>query len=347
MKLNFEYNICNDAAKSTESFVSFESINKKLYLIYIKEDNSIISYDLIHKQIITTIDYSHLSKITHIKHYLDDINQRDLLMTCSSDEIKIWNIKNYQIISELKRNFDSACLIKYNKKYYFALASEKNPILIYDFEGNLFKEIKNEYEISNIFSFNDEENSYLITLNELSMCSYKNLSLYKKYKEEYKSYSCCYCNGYSSEEEMIKYSNGTPLKCIYNKKDNNMQLIEANEDDHSNYFIKVWDLNLTSEKKELDSKICLNGYDDMCLINNNKLLVQGGEEINIIYLDELKKEQIEKLEEMDISEEDDDNDNNSPAEEDKNCSFVRIVHPFSGECLIWKNGKKINLISIK
>ena len=85
----------------------------------------------------------------------------------------------------------------------------------------------------------------------------------------------------------------------------------------------------------------------MCLINNNKLLVQGGEEINIIYLDELKKEQIEKLEEMDISEEDDDNDNNSSAEEDKNCSFVRIVHPFSGECLIWKNGKKINLISIK
>ena len=85
----------------------------------------------------------------------------------------------------------------------------------------------------------------------------------------------------------------------------------------------------------------------MCLINNNKLLVQGGEEINIIYLDELKKEQIEKLEEMDISEEDDDNDNNSYPEEDKNCSFVRIVHPFLGECLIWKIEKKINLISLK
>ena len=171
MKLNYEYKICIDANENKECFIAFKSINKQFLLIYINDENSIISYDLIHEQIITIIDYVHSGEITHIKHYLDDINKRDLLMTCSHSELKIWNIKNYQIISELKQNFDSACLIKYNKKYYIALASEKNPILIYDFKGNLFKEIKNDYEINDIFSFNDEENSYLITLNDLSMCT--------------------------------------------------------------------------------------------------------------------------------------------------------------------------------
>ena len=58
-------------------------------------------------------------------------------MTCSTNELKIMNIKNYQIISELNQNFKSACLTKYNNKYCIALASEINLILIYDTEGNI------------------------------------------------------------------------------------------------------------------------------------------------------------------------------------------------------------------
>ena len=140
---------------------------------------------------------------------------------------------------------------------------------------------------------------------------------------------------------MIKFSNGTPLKCLFYKKDNNnIQLIEANEDDHSNYCIKVWDFNLIDFVlgEEIETKIGLNYYNDMCLINNNKLLVQDGEEIEIVYLDkndEFKVEQIEKIKEMDISEEDD------------NCSFVKMDHPFLGECLICKIRKNLNLISLK
>ena len=89
MKLNYEYNICDDANTKIETFTTFESINKIFYLIYINEENSIISYDLINKQIITIIGNSHSDDITSIKHYLDDIDNRDLIMTCSINELKI------------------------------------------------------------------------------------------------------------------------------------------------------------------------------------------------------------------------------------------------------------------
>ena len=215
MKLNYEYNICDDANTEIETFTTFESINKIFYLIYINEENSIISYDLINKQIITIIGNSHSDDITSIKHYLDDIDNRDIIMTCSTNELKLWNIKNYHIICELKQPLKPNCLIKYNNKYYIVSAFENYPILIYDLEGNIFKQIKNEYCINNLCSFNDQENSYLITLNDLSMCSYKNFTFYKKYKEEYRKYSSPCCTGYKNVEDMIEHSNGTPLKCLF------------------------------------------------------------------------------------------------------------------------------------
>ncbi len=67
------------------------------------------------------------------------------------------------------------------------------------------------------------------------MCSYKNFTFYKIYKEEYRKYGCPCCNGYASLEQMIEYSNGTPLEVLIYKNDNNsIKLIELNEDfDHS------------------------------------------------------------------------------------------------------------------
>ena len=50
------------------------------------------------------------------------------------------------------------------------------------------------------------------------MCSYKNFEFYKKYKQEYRKYGCATCNGYNSLKEIIEYSNGTPLECLFNKK---------------------------------------------------------------------------------------------------------------------------------
>ena len=340
MKLNYEYNICDDANTKIETFTTFESINKIFYLIYINEENSIISYDLINKQIITIIGNSHSDDITSIKHYLDDIDNRDLIMTCSINALKIWNIKNYHIICELKQPLKQNCLIKYNNIYYIVSASENNPILIYDLEGNIIKQIKNEYYINNLCSFNDQENSYLITLNDLSMCSYKNFTFYKKYKEEYRKYSCPCCNGYKNVEDMIEHSNGTPLKCLFYKKDNgNIQLIESNTDyDHGEYYIKVWDFH--SAGPDLVNKIYLGEINDICLINNNKLLVGCGELIKIVYLDiideegEFKEEQIEVIKGLNKS-------------EDENYSFLKIDHPSLGECLIWKIENIINLFSLK
>ena len=355
MKLNFEYKICDDAitnsensensdnsenTENSETFIAFESINKSFYLIYINNENLIISYDLINKQIISKINTSHSGDITHIKHYLDDTNKRDLIMTCSTNELKIMDIKKYQIIYELNQNFKSACLTKYNNKYCIALASEKNPILIYDMEGNLIKEIKNNFYINYICSFEDGENSYLITLNDLSMCSYRNFEFYKKYKQEYRKYGgCVCCNGYDSLQEMIEYSNGTPLLCLVNKKDNGkMELIEFNKDDHYNYCIKIWDFH--SANADLVNKIRLDGFCSMCLINKNKLFVPCYKKIKIFFLDvideegKFKEEQLEEIDEFKEIEGD-------------NYFLRKIDLPSFGECIIWKIANKLNLYSLK
>ena len=88
---------------------------------------------------------------------------------------------------------------------------------------------------------------------------------------------------------MIEYSNGTPLLCLVNKKDNGkIELMEFNEDDRCNCCIKIWDFH--SANADLVNKIRLDGFCSMCLINKNKLFVPCYKQIKIFFLDVIDEE---------------------------------------------------------
>ena len=85
------------------TFSAFKSIDNKLYLIYSDREKSIISYDLLKHQKISKIYSNHTEYITNLVHFLDKINNRDLVMSISSknNNIKIWNIENWKCILNL------------------------------------------------------------------------------------------------------------------------------------------------------------------------------------------------------------------------------------------------------
>ena len=76
------------------SFTVFKSINDILYLIYSNENKYIICYDLEYQKKIKEFKYYHNEYITNFRHYLDEINKRDLIMSVSHKEnhIRIWNV---------------------------------------------------------------------------------------------------------------------------------------------------------------------------------------------------------------------------------------------------------------
>ena len=97
-KIQFLKNIANDSfAKFVKmhTFSIFNSIYDILYLIYSTKKNTIIFYNLINNQKIVKIKNAHKNPITNIRHYLDNSNKRDLIMSISLEDnnLKLWNVK--------------------------------------------------------------------------------------------------------------------------------------------------------------------------------------------------------------------------------------------------------------
>ena len=94
---------CN-APGQVNTFSVFKSINDILYLIYSTFENSIICYNLINQNVINEIKQSHDKSISNMKHYLDKINKRDIIMSISQDNnnMKLWNVNNWECILNLQ-----------------------------------------------------------------------------------------------------------------------------------------------------------------------------------------------------------------------------------------------------
>ena len=133
----------------------FKSIQDILFLIYSNKEKSIITYDIINNKKIKEIKKAHDKYITNFRHYLNIINQIDLILSISKDDnnIKIWNFDGWNLLSEIKniynRGFlDSACFLNDNNQIYLLTTnsipnqSEKSdPIKIYNLKGNQIKEL--------------------------------------------------------------------------------------------------------------------------------------------------------------------------------------------------------------
>ena len=257
-------------------FTVFKSINNILYLIYSNKDNSIMSYDLINEKIISEIKNCHNQNISNLRHFLDKINNKDLLMSISfrDNNLKLWNIDNWECIlnfSKVNKNgfLDSACFMLDNNTNYIVTSNcywggYSEQIKIFDFNGNKLKEINNSnertYFIDNFYDSINKKN-YIVTGNENYVKSYdynKN-RLYHKYCE---------------------YDNRGHFSIIVYNDENIIKLIESCFDG----IIRIWNFhyNILLNKITISNKALFGIH----LLNNNNLLV--GCEDKTIKLVEIK-----------------------------------------------------------
>ena len=140
------------------SFCIFNSINNILFLIYSNQKKSIICYDLNNQNKIKEIKNYHNEYINNFRHYLDEINKRDLIMSVSGldNNIKIWNVNNWECIiniTNINKNgflFSSCFLSESNQINIISsnrnVNDESEPIKVFDINGKKIKEIYNSNE---------------------------------------------------------------------------------------------------------------------------------------------------------------------------------------------------------
>ena len=288
-------------------FIAFKSINDLLCLVYTNKRKSIICYDLNNLVKIIELKLCHEEYITNLRHYLDDIYKRDLIMSISNEDnnIKIWNLNNWECILNIQNvnnngHLYSACFMKDNNQNYI-ISSNYNEIQnsefikIFDFEGNKIKEINHSNEITFLIDtyYNEILNkNFIITgnLNYIKSYDYNKNNLYHKYFD----------NGIGYHFSIIIYNNEEIIKLIESCEDGNIRIW------HFHSCLLLYKIKVTDDN--------LNG---ICLWNNNYLFV-GCDDESIKLIDIKNGLLIEEL-----------NDHNREV-----LTIKKINHPIYGECLI-------------
>ena len=290
-------------------FTTFKSINNILYLIYSNKKKSIICYDLNNQYIITKIKNCHNKYISNLRHYLDEKNKRDLVMSISfkDNNIKIWNANNWECILNIPHVnnngfLDSSCFLNDINQLYIVTSNcnwggFSEPIKIIDFNGNITKEIENSNDKTYfIDTFYDKINSkiYIITGNEnyVKSYDYKENKLYHKYYDN---------------------DNRGHFSVSININENLIELVESCFDGN----IRIWNFHYGL----LLNKIKVNNYAlfGICLWDSNNLLV--GCEDKTIKLIEIKKGLIIQ---------------NLNSHKNWVITIKKINHPQYGQCIISK-----------
>lgn len=277
---DFDINDVYSPLNLDNSISIFKSINNIFYLIYSTEKISIISYNIIQNKKMSQIKKAHKSEIIQLKHYLDKINKRDLLLSLSSFCLKLWNIINFECIFKIKSNtryIISACMLIDNnqnyiieKKYLYEYNQE--PIHVYDLKGNKINDIKDSMEYCYFIDiYYDIKNSknYIITGNKgiLKSFDFNKNEVYNIYDN--------------------KYYGDNNLSVTINQKKDIIQIIGS----CTSGYIVMWNFNTGELLKEIKISIALFG---ICLWNENYLFV-GHSNGTIILIDLNNGEEVKVL----------------------------------------------------
>lgn len=290
------------------AFIAFQALNEKIYIIYyIVATNIIECFDLIEKQLISTIKYAHTDCISNFRYYT--YNKKEYILSLSSriHFIKVWDFQNWNCISKItvfkKPYLQSACFITDNldnNVYIIASNTATNEnILVYDFEGNIIKEIEESNDKSYIVdTYEDNNKQYIIVGNNKNIKSfdYEKRILYHTYTDTNLNY------------EHLGF------KIIYNQ--NILKLMAA-----GNKYFKIWDFHTGNLIANL--KFRADVY-SLCLFNDNFAFIGCDE--NIIRLVDIQNVKVIK---------------EIVGPTDRICNMKMIVHPLYGECMItqgWKYG---------
>ena len=304
----FFSNLVNDSYSKywlIDKFTVFKSINDILYLIYANKNKSIISYNIIDNKKINEIKNAHDKYITNFRYYMDYINNRDLIISISSNDnnIKLWNITNFELILNIKKIYDtgylqSACFLNNNNQNYIITSNDcLNKIKVFDFKGEKIKEINDSEESTfyiDIYYDNNLFKNYIITGHRGYVKSYD----YNKNKLYHKYYGD------------INDNDDYHMSIIINKKNEVIELIESS----CNGNIRIWNLHSGILLKKM--KLCNEKLREICLWNNVYIFVGCDNTIKLIDLN--NGEIIKELK----------------GHNNKVLSIKSIIHPKYGKCLI-------------
>ena len=275
-------------SKKSHILCAFKSINDGLYLIFqekFEPMGGLKTYDIINNQIINEIrDISYVE----IKHYLDQINKRDLILTCeTNNSIQIFNFKNYERLiiinniysKDIKVALYSSCILNEKNQIYILTScmhlsnKTKAPIKIYDLKGNYIKEINNS-KIS--FIYIDTYFDKKISKNFIIACSRHNINVYDFTENKlYKTFN---------DEENIKQFY---IDFVIRDNKDIPELICSNLDGR----IRIWNFNSGELIKKISAKSMIYGIS----LKENDYLFIGCEKKFIKILD-LKEFQFSQLE---------------------------------------------------
>lgn len=306
--IQFSKNLTKDAFSYysfDNTFDLFKSVDDIIYMIYTNKNRSIISYNLLNNEIINQVKKSHNEYISNFKHYLDKKNKRDLLISVSAKDnnIKLWNIKNWECLTDLKNINEngylySACFLNYNDKIYLISTNfnfgNPEPIKIFDLDGKKINTINVNDDIDLIETFYDKK----LCFNYIVMGINKYIKTFNY--NEYKFYNKYYDEG--------NFGHGS----IYIIDDNYLvKIIESSFDG----YIRVWNFHTAKLLNKI--KICNELLYGIC-IWNNKYLFAGCED-KIIRLIDLNEEKVVK---------------NLLGHNTYIVTIKKIFHPKYGNCLV-------------
>ena len=288
----------------------FKSIDDILLLLYINENNSIISYNLNNNQMIQEIKNAHNKNITNIRNYFDSFNERDLILSISSEDnnLKIWDITFNCLVNLKNVNQDgflfSGTILYYNYENYIittnSSSDECEPIKIFDFKGNKLNEINNSNYFTNIMDTyydNNYDKNYIITGNKGCVISYD--------LNENKIYNNYYESGDKYDHNSIVINNISKI----------IKLIESSDEG----IIRIWDFHMRILMNRIN--VINERLLGICLWNNNSIFV-GCEDYTIRLININNGEIIKSL----------------SGHREEIATIKKIIHPKYGECLVSYGG---------
>ena len=182
---NKECNLINDAycaVKYGNSFIVFNSINEKSYIIYSNKKRTIITYNLPNKYIERKIPTAHSTYISHFNYCFNANLKKELIMSVSfkDSNLKIWYFLNWQCLFNIKNLYKgflySACFLNKPNNYYIAISSYseiKEPIRIYDYGKKLFKTLLNsEQKTTSLLTYYNKKDVFIIANCEEQIIAY-------------------------------------------------------------------------------------------------------------------------------------------------------------------------------
>ena len=252
-----------------DSFTIFRSINNILKLVYATKDKAIIYYDLNNQTVLNKSFYCHNNYITNLRHYLDEISKRDIIMSISKKDnnLKLWNADTWENICNMtnvnQNDFlYSASFLKDNN-YNFIITSNGcnrqfymnlhnfEPMKIYNFRGEKLKEIEQSNDCT---FFVDTYYDTKLSKNFIITGNYNYIKTYDFDKNEiYHKY--------------FENNNGIHPNVIIKKNEEKIKLIESCEDG----IIRMWGFHSGNLLRKIQTEN--NNLYGICLWNDNYAFV--------------------------------------------------------------------------